>query len=124
VPADPTRILVADDDPVTVRVIRKFLEPMGYEVDDVRDGDHALALAASGDYRVMILDVHMPVYGGVEIMRRLHLLTGRRLKVIAITADRLGTRREDIARMGVDGYLTKPLDLSQLESELRRLLSP
>ena len=116
------RILVADDNPATADLLRDHLESRGFQVDCAFDGDHALALAATGAYKVMLLDVHMPVYDGVEVMRRLHLLMGRRLRVIAITADRLASRRQELTRMGVDGYMTKPIDLALLDAELDRVL--
>ena len=126
VPSTPApesiRVLVADGNPISRDVLFKHLEAMGYTVDVARDGDHALAMAASGGYHIMLLDVHMPVFNGVEVMRRLHLLMGRSLRVIAIGADRVPTSREEMRRMGVDGYLTKPVDLWRLDEELRRVL--
>ena len=116
------RILVADDNPMNAELLREYLESAGYAVDCASDGPHALAMAATGVYRVMLLDINLPVYDGVEVMRRLHLLVGRPLRVIAVTADRLATRREEMMRMGVDGYLTKPVDLARLSRELQRLL--
>lgn len=115
------RLLVADGNPISREVLREHLEALGYTVDLASDGDHALAMAASGEYRVMLLDVHMPVYDGVEVMRRLHLVMGRSLRVIAITADRVASH-DQIGRMGVDGYLTKPVDLMRLDQELQRVL--
>lgn len=121
-PPNLIRVLVADDNPANAELIRDHLESRGYEVDWAEDGDHALAMAATGVYQVMLLDVHMPAYDGVEVMRRLHLRVGRPLRVIAITADRLATRREELTRMGIDGYMTKPLDLDRLDAELARVL--
>ena len=117
------RILVADHNPASVELLRKHLEAQGHTVDWAADGAHALAMAATGVYDVLLLDVQMPVYDGVEVMRRLHLLFGRRLYVIAVTANRLAARREEMARMGVEAYLTKPIDLALLDQELQRGLS-
>lgn len=114
-------ILVADTSALHAARLIAHLESRGHEVDTARDGDHALAMAASDAYDVMLLDIHMPVFDGVEIMRRLHLLMGRSLRVIAMSADRLPTRREEMTRMGVDGYLTKPVDLARLDEELTRI---
>ena len=115
-------ILVADTSTLHSARLIAHLESRGHEVDAARDGDHALAMAASDAYDVMLLDVHMPVFDGVEIMRRLHLLMGRSLRVIAMSADRLTTSREEMTRMGVDGYLTKPVNLERLDEELTRIL--
>lgn len=116
----PARILIADDNPISAELLRAHLEAQGHTVDWAEDGAHALAMATTGVYRVMLLDIHMPVYDGVEVMRRLHLVMGRQIFVIAITGDRLAARREEIGRLGVDAYLTKPLDLALLDKELRR----
>ena len=117
------RILIADDNPVTVELLRQHLEAQGHVVDWAADGAHALAMAATGVYDVLLLDVQMPVYDGVEVMRRLHLLVGRRIYVIAVTANRLAARREEMARMGVEAYLTKPIDFGLLDIELKRGLA-
>ena len=105
---------------MTVELLRQHLEAQGHVVDWATDGAHALAMAATGVYDVLLLDVHMPVYDGVEVMRRLHLLVGRRIYVIAVTANRLAARREEMARMGVEAYLTKPIDFGLLDRELQR----
>lgn len=118
----PMRVVVADDNPISAELLRTYMESLGYSVDWAADGAHALALAASGSYQLMLLDVNMPVYDGVEVMRRLHMLTTRHLRVIAVTADRLATRREEMVRMGVEGYLTKPVSFTQLRAELARVL--
>lgn len=120
--ADTGRVLIADDNASSAELLSTFLESLGYAVDWAADGDHALAMAATGVYQVLLLDIHMPGYDGVEVMRRLHLLHGRPLRVIAVTADRLATRREELTRMGIDGYLTKPVDLPRLKEELARVL--
>ena len=120
--ADTGRVLIADDNASSAELLSAFLESLGYAVDWAADGDHALAMAATGVYQVLLLDIHMPGYDGVEVMRRLHLLHGRPLRVIAVTADRLATRREELTRMGIDGYLTKPVDLPRLKEELARVL--
>lgn len=114
-------ILVADTSPLHATRLIAHLESRGHEVDTARDGDHALAMAASDAYDVMLLDIHMPVFDGVEIMRRLHLLMGRSLRVIAMSADQLAARRQEMTRMGVDGYLTKPVILERLDEELTRI---
>ena len=115
------RILVADSNPRTAGQLIEHLEAQGHQVDWANDGDHALAMAASGAYEVMLLDIHMPVHNGAEVMRRLHLLVGRSLRVVAIAADKLPARRDEMTRMGVDGYLTKPINLARLDEELTRV---
>jgi CheY-like chemotaxis protein len=84
-------------------------------------------MASSGRFQLLILDVNMPGYDGVEVLQRLRQAggdgKGHSLKVIVVTADRLATRREELSTEGIDGYLTKPIDLQRLTGEVRRVLS-
>jgi CheY-like chemotaxis protein len=118
-----SRILVAEDDPASVELLRAYLESKGYMVGAAPDGNRALEMAASGEFDLLILDVHIPLYGGQEV---LHMLRKRLLvhplKVIALTADNRWALRDEMMADGVDGYLLKPVSLSELGKELTRLL--
>jgi CheY-like chemotaxis protein len=118
-----SRILVAEDDPASLELLRAYLESMGYMVGAAPDGNRALEMAASGEFDLLILDVHMPLYEGQEV---LHMLRKRLLvhplKIIAVTADTRWALRDEMLADGVDGYLLKPVSLSKLGKELTRLL--
>jgi CheY-like chemotaxis protein len=118
-----SRILVAEDDPAGLDLLRAYLESKGYMVGAAPDGNRALEMAASGEFDLLILDVHMPLYGGQEV---LHMLRKRLLvhplKIIALTADTRWALRDEMMADGVDGYLLKPVSLSELGKELTRLL--
>ncbi len=117
------RILVADDNALTSEMLRDHLESVGYSVDCVSDGNQAIELGGSGAFQLMLLDVHMPMYDGLEVLRLLRQrLLLNPIKVIALTGDRLATLRTELSRIGVDGYLTKPVELSQLTEEVARVL--
>src|SRR4029077_16635898 len=82
------RILVADDDPASAELLTYFLESKGFEVATALDGNRALEMGTSGNFQLVILDVHMPMYDGVEILqflRKRHML--HPIKVIALTGD-------------------------------------
>lgn len=118
------RILVAEDDPASFELLRVFLELQGYEVAAAPDGNRAIAMGGSGGFDLLILDVHMPVYGGVEVLqmlRKRHVL--HPIKVIALTADSLPEVRNALEVGGIDSYLTKPVALTKLHAEVRRLLA-
>lgn len=115
-------VVVAIDNLIDANRIRSHLESRGYSVDCASDADHAIALAATRLYQVLLLDVEMPVAGGGEAMTRMHLVAGRPLKVIAIAGDWPVSTRAELERMGIDGYVTKPIDLKALDQELKRVL--
>lgn len=118
------RILVADDDPASAELLTYFLESKGYGTATAPDGNRALDLGSSGDFELVILDVHMPMYDGVEVLqflRKRHVL--HPIKVIALTGDMSGETREALAELGIDSFLTKPVDLHALHDEVVRLLA-
>src|SRR5258708_494640 len=117
------RILVAEDDPASLDLLRSYLESLGYGVGAAPAGTRALEMAEGGESDLLILDVHMPLYEGQEV---LHMLRKRLLvhplKIIAVTADARWALRDEMLADGVDGYLLKPVSLSELGKELTRLL--
>lgn len=118
------RILVAEDDQASLDLVQSYLVSKGYEVAVALDGNSALTMGASGEFDLLILDMHMPVYGGLEVLQMLRKrLPLHPMKVIALTADTRWALREEMQRDGVDGYLIKPVSLSQLGKELTRLLA-
>ena len=116
------RILVAEDDRASAELLVAFLGSLGFEVAMAPDGNRALEMGTSGDYDLVILDVHMPLYDGVEILQMLrmrHVL--HPVKVIALTADLSDSVRFALESTGVDSYFTKPVDLALLGDEVTRL---
>ena len=62
------RILVADDDPASADLLVAFLQSHGFEVATAADGNRALEMGTSGEFELVILDVHMPLYDGLEVL--------------------------------------------------------
>lgn len=117
------RVLVADDDPASSELVLTFLRSSGYQVSTATDGNRALELGASGDYGLVILDVHMPLYDGVEVvelLRKRHVL--HPIKIIGLAGDTSDDVRLALVRGGVDGFLTKPVNLALLREEVNRLV--
>jgi CheY-like chemotaxis protein len=118
------RILVAEDDPASLDLVQSYLESAGYEVGVAPDGNRALNMAGSGEFDLLLLDVHMPLYDGQEVLQKLRKLNlVHPMKIIALTADTHWALREEMKREGVDGYLIKPVSLSELRKEVARLLA-
>src|SRR5690242_3084263 len=116
------RILVADDDPASAELLTYFLESRGFSVMTAPDGNQALEMGATGDFALVILDVHMPMYDGVEVLemlRKRHLL--HPIKVIALTGDLSDSVHDALVGGKIDAFLTKPVDLDLLAQEVERL---
>jgi diguanylate cyclase (GGDEF)-like protein len=114
------RILIADDDPVSRRVLERALENLGHQVITCADGSGALdELLAPGGPRFAILDWIMPGADGPDICRRLRASAEHYVYVIILTSR---DRREDILAgydAEADDFLTKPLDPLELRARLR-----
>ena len=116
------RVLVADDDPASAELLTYFLESRGFSVTTAPDGNQALEMGATGEFGLVILDVHMPMYDGVEVLellRKRHLL--HPIKVIALTGDSSEAVRTALEGGRIDAFLTKPVDLDLLRQEVERL---
>ncbi|TMD17205.1 MAG: response regulator [Chloroflexi bacterium] len=116
------RILVADDDPASAELLTYCLEADGFTVVTAPDGNQALEMGTTGDFQLVILDVHMPMYDGVEVLemlRKRHVL--HPIKVIALTGDLSEKVRHALEGGRIDSFLTKPVDLVVLREEVRRL---
>lgn len=113
------KALVVDDSPTIRQVQRTLLDRQGFQVFTAEDGLEGFRMARMEQPDVVLMDVVMPRMDGVECCRRIK--TDRKLRettVIMVTGkEELGQLREAYAA-GCDGYLTKPLDVKELQVKL------
>jgi len=121
-----TRILVAEDDPASQRVVVRLLEKRGHQVDAVGDGRSAVEACLRRVYDLVLMDGRLPDLDGfaatIEIRRREPAL--RRTPIVALTASAGAELGRRCVEAGMDGYLAKPIRTDQLDALLDRLLSP
>ncbi|BEP13259.1 response regulator transcription factor [Acidothermaceae bacterium B102] len=116
-----TRVLVVDDDPELRAALTRALTLDGYAVSSVSNGAKALDAIPELAPDVLVLDVMMPVLGGLEVCRRLRA-KGDRTPILVLTArDQVGDRVAGLDA-GADDYLAKPFALEELRARLRALL--
>ena len=108
------RVLIAEDDPVSRRILERLLQKWGYEVLVTTDGDEAWgALQSAEAPDLALLDIMMPKTDGLEICRRLRALN-RRTYVLLVTAKQGAREIVKGIEAGADDYLTKPYDPDEL----------
>ncbi len=115
-------ILVADDDPEIIDLLRLDLELMGFSVDAVGDGMNALKKAEAKPYDLVVLDVMMPKMDGFEVCKRIRAnRSSASVPVILLTAK--GTIEDKIRgfNAGADDYLVKPFEFQELMVRMRAL---
>lgn len=110
-------VLMVDDDTKLCRLVKDYLEPLGYIVESAHDGYKGLEMVREGDYQVMILDVMMPGMDGFETLRELRKTSD--IPVLMLTA--LGEEPDRIVglEMGADDYLPKTFSTRELLARLR-----
>jgi len=111
------RILSAEDNEVNQRLVTTLLRKRGHVVVPVGNGRLALDAVAQGEFDLVLMDVQMPEMSGLEAIaaiRRTELNTGRHLPIIALTANAMKGDREACLAEGADGYLSKPLNVTEL----------
>jgi DNA-binding response OmpR family regulator len=118
-------ILVVDDNDDNAEIVRALLESRGFPVLVARDGDEAMALFESARPSLVLLDVLMPGRSGWEVCRlmRQHPEHGRNVRIIMLTALTEWNDKQSALQTGADDYITKPLDLAELELRVRRNLA-
>jgi two-component system sensor histidine kinase/response regulator len=118
------RVLVAEDNAVNQRVARRFLERLGCEVDVVDNGAQAVEVLTRSSYDFVLMDMQMPIMDGLEASRRIRAQeqAGRRIPIVALTADAMVGTFERCLAAGMDDYLTKPIDVKRLEEVLERFI--
>src|SRR6266536_5613583 len=114
------RILVIDDDVELCGLVTEYLEPEGFQVESVHDGEKGLERALANDHLLVVLGVMLPKMNGFDVLRRMR--TTSRIPVLLLTA-----RGEDVDRIvgleiGADDYLPKPFNPRELVARIRAIL--
>jgi two-component system, sensor histidine kinase and response regulator len=115
------RILLAEDNRVNQKVATRILEKRGHHVVLANNGHEALDALAQDTFDLVLMDVHMPEMDGITAttaIREKEKLTGHHQTVIAMTALAIVGDRERCIAAGMDGYLSKPIDVVLLDEML------
>ena len=114
------RILVVDDEPKIVQLVRDYLERAGFDVSTARDGNEALMRAHQERPDLIVLDLGLPGLDGLEVTRRLRRDSG--VPIIMLTARHEETDKVVGLELGADDYVTKPFSPRELEARVRAVL--
>ncbi|WP_236171359.1 hybrid sensor histidine kinase/response regulator [Pseudomonas pseudonitroreducens] len=118
VPPSDFRILVAEDNSISTKVIRGMLSKLNLQPDTASNGEEALAAMKSTQYDLVLMDCEMPVLDGFSATERLRAWEASEHRphtpVVALTAHILSEHKERARLVGMDGHMAKPVELSQL----------
>jgi signal transduction histidine kinase/DNA-binding response OmpR family regulator len=117
----PLRILLAEDNPVNQKVAIRMLERMGYRLDAVGNGLEVLEALRRQTYDIVLMDVQMPEMNGLDATKKIiSLWRSERPWITALTAGAMKENRDECREAGADDFLTKPINVQEMEAALQR----
>ncbi|MFZ5635991.1 MAG: ATP-binding protein [Pseudomonadota bacterium] len=118
-PSRPMRVLLVEDNPVNLMVGQRLLSVLGTHCDSATNGEAALLRMSASRYDLVLMDCQMPVMDGYTATRRWReheaASGGRRLPIVAMTANAMAGDRQKCLDAGMDDYLAKPVTRGELE---------
>lgn len=118
------RLLLVEDNLVNQKLALRLLEKMGHHVVLACNGQEALDLALKTHFDLVLMDIQMPVMGGIEATNRIRETeknSNRHIPIVAMTANAMAGDAERYLDAGMDGYVSKPVRVDLLRSEIERL---
>jgi two-component system cell cycle response regulator DivK len=118
------RILVIEDNPLNLELVRALLEAQGYEVIDSGSAEEGIERAKTEQPRLIFIDLRLPGTDGLAATQLLKAdIATRHIPVVALTAHAMKGDDERAMRAGCDGYLTKPIDTRAFPSVVAHFLA-
>jgi len=119
----PGRILVVEDNPKNLKLVRDVLRFSGYEVIEATSGEDGVRLAAAEEPDLILMDLQLPGIDGAEALRRIRASERTRdVPVVAVTAFAMDDDREYAFASGFTGYVEKPISVRRLPEQVRDFL--
>jgi CheY-like chemotaxis protein len=118
------KILVVEDDRVSLKLVRDVLQANGYETEEATNGEEAVAKAAELRPDLIVMDIRLPGIDGLEATRRLKgEPSTAAIPIVAVTAQAMPEEQARIMAAGCQAYLPKPLRFTEFVSVVKGLLS-
>lgn len=125
--APSMRVLIVDDTPMNLQVIEGLLRRTEMKIDTATSGPECLEKVAENDYNMIFLDYRMPHMNGIETLEHIQRDYPDRVKnvpIISLTASAVSGERERMLKAGFTDYLTKPINVSEMENMMIKYLPP
>jgi signal transduction histidine kinase/CheY-like chemotaxis protein len=118
------KVLLVDDNPTNRKVVQLFFKPFALDVTEACNGAEALELLGREAFDFVLMDVHMPVMDGCEAVRRIRSSGApwSGVPVIALTADAMAGDQQRYLGMGMNAYVSKPIDPRELFTAINAVL--
>jgi two-component system, cell cycle response regulator DivK len=119
----PARVLIVEDNPLNLKLVRDVLLMAGFEVIEARTGEDGVARAHDSQPDLILMDLQLPGVDGTQAMRTIKASpSGSGIPIVALTAFAMSEDRDRALRNGFDGYLSKPISVRDLPRQIADLL--
>jgi two-component system, cell cycle response regulator DivK len=116
------RILVVEDNPTNLKLVRDVLTHVGFEVIEATSGEDGVRLAQEGSPDLILMDLQLPGIDGAEALRQIRVSGENHVPVVAVTAFAMNDDRKRTFESGFDGYVEKPISVRALPQQVRDFL--
>lgn len=124
-PAAPKRVLIVEDNPLNMKLFSAMIGAQGYDVLQAMDGPLGLDMAQREHPDLIIMDIQLPGMSGLEVTQQLKSADATRdIPIIATTAFALRGDEEKIRASGCDGYMAKPIAITQFLDLIDSFIRP
>ncbi len=118
------RVLIVEDDAVNRFTIRRYLEKNGYAVIEANSGEEAVHLCSDQHFDCVLMDIQMPTMDGLTATRKIRETDqGKTIPIVALTAHAMQGDRERFLAAGMNGYVSKPLELDELTDAVNAVIT-
>jgi two-component system cell cycle response regulator DivK len=118
----PSKILVVEDNPKNLKLVRDVLTHFGFEVIEAMSGEEGVLLAHDRSPDLILMDLQLPGIDGAEALRQIRLGEASQVPVVAVTAFAMNDDRTRAFESGFDGYVEKPIDVRAFPQQVRDFL--
>jgi DNA-binding response OmpR family regulator len=116
------KVLICEDNKLALRTLSVVLEREGFRTDSAEDGNVAMELLRDNRYDLVIVDIHLPFYSGLELVQYMRSELKSKTRVLIVTAFSDQRMQKEAAELGIDGYIVKPFNPSDLLKKIREIL--
>ncbi len=116
------RILICEDNKLALKTISVVLEREGFESETVENGSDAISILQNNNYDMVIIDIHLPYHSGLELVKFMRSDLKLNTPVLIVTAFSDPQMQHQASELGIDGYILKPFNPTDLISKIRNIL--
>jgi two-component system, cell cycle response regulator DivK len=121
---DVATVLLVEDTEDNRQMMGRLLELSGFRVVEATNGQEAVEAAARENPRIILMDLSLPFIDGLAATRRIRNLPGlQKVPIVAVSAHDTADFHHEALAAGCDAYITKPVDFSELEAVMRRMIA-